>query len=110
MKYDIKDIINYAFRFTYAGIVMIHIQCNKKTFSVVGSGFQIIEDIPFFNPYCNYRKNFETLNQAIEDFNNLVNKFVNNHDWYKPLIDDECVFKKENFIKLYNKRIYDNVY
>lgn len=110
MKYNLQKIINYAFSFEYAGIVQLYIKMNKKTFSVVGSGFQIIEEIPFFNPYCNYIKNFETLNQAIEDFNKLVNCFVNNHDWYKPLSHSDCVFNKENFIKLYNKRIYENVY
>lgn len=110
MIYNVKEVLDWAFHFWYAGIIDLSIKVNKKSFSVCGSGFQLIDNIVLFNPYGKYINNYETLYQAIEEYNSLINIIISNKDWYKPLGHKDSVFNKENFIKLYNKRIYDNVH
>lgn len=92
---DYKTRVSNSFNFTYAGACNVFITISRKKYLVSCRGFEIIDDIVFFNHLSINKKSFDSLYDAISEFNLIISKLVESMDWYTPrYFEDTYEFQK----------------
>lgn len=98
---SIKEILSYAFSFRYAGICTIDILPQRNKYMVVSTGFDIQDDLVWFNHTEPIRQCYPTLYQAIAQYNYLVKKICETTEYFT-----EDFFDLKNIRMYLNTRIY----
>lgn len=92
-----------GFNFSFAGACKIFMSMNRKYFIVSWLGFNLRENIVFFNKNAINHCKFETLFSAIQFFIYLVNMVTQDLTWYKP----ELFNDNDEFYEFANEKVYD---
>lgn len=92
-----KQVIMQAFNFEYAGIAQVFITMSGHNYVVCSSGFEIIDDIPFFKKdKCYVREKYNELLKAIHRFNYVVKTLCSTVDWFTPDFYEPFNYKNLN--------------